>query len=195
MTRILIFALLLFQPLFQQSAEQSAQQPAQKQSRPTDPSDPMPPPNMDYFVGAWTFEWNVPESPLGPAGKFKGKETYKKLDNGAYESEIEGEGPAGAFKGRATTTYNEKERLVSRSETGLFGVQMTKNGPIGGDLGGYYTIFWETQPIKKGGKTVKLKGKTLMLSPTNYRLQVQISVDGGPYTNFGNPWFRKVEGK
>jgi hypothetical protein len=26
-------------------------------------------------------------------------------------------------------------------------------------------------------------------------LQVQISVDGGPYTNFGNPWFRKTESK
>ncbi|HKC88075.1 MAG TPA: hypothetical protein VKG02_18970, partial [Blastocatellia bacterium] len=36
--------------------QQSAQQP----SRPTDPGDPMPPPNMDYFVGSWTFEWNVP---------------------------------------------------------------------------------------------------------------------------------------
>jgi len=32
-----------------------------------------------------------------------------------------------------------------------------------------------------------------MLSPANYRLQMQISVDGGPYTNFGNPWFRRVE--
>ena len=155
----------------------------------------MPPPNMDYFVGAWTFEWNVPESPLGPAGKFKGKETYKKTANGAYESELEGDGPAGAFKGRATTSYNEKDKQVTRSETGLFGVAITRTGPIGGDLGGYYTIFWETQPIKKGGKTIKLKGKTLMLSPANYRLQVQISVDDGPYTNFGNPWFRKSEGK
>jgi hypothetical protein len=171
MIRILILALLLFQPFVQQSAEQSAQQPVQKQSRPTDPSDPMPPPNMDYFVGAWTFEWNVPESPLGPAGKIKGKETYRKINASTYESEIEGEGPAGAFKGRATTV------------------------PIGGDLGGYYTIFWESEPIKKGGKTIKLKGKTLMLSPAHYRLQVQISVDGGPYTNFGNPWFRKTESK
>jgi hypothetical protein len=187
MIRILIFALLLFQPLFQQSTQQP--------SRPTDPRDPMPPPNMDYFVGAWAFEWNVPESPLGPAGKYKGKETYKKINATTYESEIEGEGPAGAFKGRATTTYNEKEKLVTRSETGLFGVSLTKSGPIGGDLGGYYTIFWETPPIKKGGKTMKLKGKTLMLSPANYRLQVQISVDGGPYTNFGNPWFRKIESK
>jgi hypothetical protein len=182
MTYILIFALLLIPSSLQQS-------------RPTDPSDPMPPPNMDYFLGAWSFEWNVPESPLGPAGKFKGKETYRKLADGSYESEIVGEGPAGTIKGRAVTVYNEKEKLVTRSETGLFGVPLKKVGPIGGDLGGYYTIFWETEPIKKGGKTVRIKGKTLMLSPANYRVQMQISVDGGPYTNFGNPWFRKTDGK
>lgn len=167
----------------------------QQPSRPTDPTDPMPPPDMDYFLGAWTFEWNVPESPLGPAGKIKGKETYRKIQGTAYESEIEGEGPTGAFKGRATTSYNEKEKLVTRSETGLFGVMQTKTGPIGGDLGGYYTIYWESAPIKKNGRTIKLKGKTLMLSPAHYRLQVQISVDGGPWTNFGSPWFRKVDAK
>ena len=156
----------------------------------------MPPPDMDYFVGAWSFEWNVPESPLGPAGKFRGTEVYKKVANStAYESVIEGEGPEGPFKGHATTSYNVKEKLVTRMETGLFGVSLTKSGPVGGDLGGYYTIFWESAPIKKQGKTVKLKGKTLMLSPANYRLQVQISVDGGPYTNFGNPWFHKIESK
>lgn len=155
----------------------------------------MPPPNLDYFLGSWSFEWNVPESPFGPAGKIKGTETYKKAaSRSTYESEIIGEGPSGAFKGKATTVYSEKERLVSRSETGVFGALAMKNGQIGGDLGGYYTIFWETAPIKKNGKTIKLKGKTLMLSPAHYRLTVQISVDGGPYTNFGNPWFRKAEG-
>jgi len=182
----MISALILLLFLFQQ--------PSQQPSRPTEPTDPMPPPNMDYFVGTWTFDWNVPESPLGLAGKIKGKETYKKAGAAIYESEIEGDGPAGVFKGHATLVYNEKDRQVTRTETGIFGnVQLKKTGPIGGDLGGYYTIFWETDPIKKDGKTIKLKGKTLMLSPANYRLQVQISVDGGPYTNFGNPWFRKAE--
>src|SRR5512138_257196 len=111
MIRMLIFALLFCQPIMRPSAQQTAQQP----SRPTEPTDAMPPPNMDYFVGAWTFEWNVPESPLGPAGKIKGTETYKKIPNSsAYESEIVGEGPAGSFKGKATTSYNEKEKLVTR---------------------------------------------------------------------------------
>jgi hypothetical protein len=155
----------------------------------------MPPPNMDYFVGSWSFEWNVPESPLGPAGKIKGIETYRKNKDGIYESDIEGEGPLGVFKGRSTTVYDEKERSVTRSEKGFFGVPLVKRGPIGGDLGGYYTIFWEAAPVKKDGKTIRLKGKTQMLSPAHYRLLVQISVDGGPYTNFGNPWFRKTEGK
>src|SRR5436190_18193791 len=118
------------------------QQKAQQQSRPTEPSDPMPPPNMDYFLGTWAFDWNVPESPLGPAGKLKGTETYKKLANGSYESEIKGEGPLGAISGRATLTYNEKDKQVTRSESGLFNLSMIKKGTIGGDLGGYYTNFW-----------------------------------------------------
>ena len=182
MISILLMALLLFQSVPQQP------------SRPTEPTDQMPLPNLDYFVGAWTFEWNVPESPLGPAGKLKGKETYKKIAAGKYESTIEGEGPTGAIKGSASTDYNEKQKQVTRSETGLFGNQMLKkNGPIGGDLGGYYTIFWETEPIRKNGKTIKLKGKTMLLSPAHYRLLVMISVDDGPYTNFGSPWFRKAE--
>ncbi len=179
----IILALLLFQ--------QTPQQP----SRPTEPTDEMPPPNMDYFLGAWEFDWNVPESPLGPAGKLKGKETFKKINAAKYESIIEGESPLGGVKGRATTEYDEKAKTVTRRVTGLFGVSTVMTGPIGGDLGGYYTIHWESAPIKKEGKTVKLKGKTQMLSPAHYRVLIQISVDGGPYTNFGNPWFRRVDAK
>ena len=168
----------------------------QQASRPTQPTDPMPPPNMDYFVGSWSFDWNVPDSPLGPAGKMKGVETYKKILNGAaYESEISGEGPQGPFTARAITAYNEKEKMVTRFETDSLGTSLTKSGPIGGDLGGYYSIFWEAAPVKKDGKTIRLHGRTLMLSPAHYRVQVQISVDGGPFTNLGSPWYQKLEAK
>lgn len=66
--------ILIFVMLILAAGQQSGQQP----SRPTSPDDPMPPPDMDYFVGTWSFDWNVPESPLSPAGKIKGTETYRK---------------------------------------------------------------------------------------------------------------------
>jgi hypothetical protein len=172
------------------------QQPNQQQTRPTDPSDPMPPPNLDYFIGTWSFDWNLPESPLGPGGKLKGTETYRKiLGASVYESDLEAEGPQGPVKIRALTSYNEAEKKVTRFEADNSGMSSLKSGPIGGDLGGYYTIFWESSPIKRGNHVVKLKGKTQMLSPAHFRLLVEISVDGGPYTSLGNPWFRKVEAK
>jgi len=177
---MIVLFLLLF--LFQQ------QQPG----RPTNPGDPMPEPNLDYFLGTWTFDWTTPETPLGPGGKFKGKETYKKIFNGnAYESVITGESPEGPFEARAIISHNKKERTVTRYEVDSLGMSTAKTGPVGGDLGGYYTIFWEASPIVKNGKTIRLKGKTLMLSPANYRVQMQISVDGGPWQNLGSPWYRK----
>jgi hypothetical protein len=166
----------------------------QQPDRPTEPTDPMPPPNLDYFIGTWSFDWNVPESALGPGGKMKGTETYKKILGGqTYESDIRGEGPEGPFQGRAVTRYDEKEKIVTRYEIFSYGLSAFKSGSIGGDLGGYYTIYWESAPIKRNGHTIKLKGKTQMLSPANYRLQLEMSVDDGPFTSLGNPWFRKTD--
>src|SRR5205809_3773858 len=124
----------------------------------------------------------------------KGTETYKKILRGQrYQSEIQGDGPEGPFQGRAITSYDEKEKLVSRYEIFSYGVSALKSGTIGGDLGGYYTIYWESAPIKKNGKSIKLKGKTQMLSPAHYRVLMEISVDDGPYTSLGSPWFKKVD--
>ena len=41
--------------------------------RPTETTDKVPLFDFDtYFVGKWTFEWSMPESPLGPAGPYSG---------------------------------------------------------------------------------------------------------------------------
>jgi len=45
--------------------------------RPTQSDDPLPPFNFDdYFLGKWTFEWDVPEGPLGPSGRITGTTVY-----------------------------------------------------------------------------------------------------------------------
>ncbi len=42
--------------------------------RPTDSDDKVPTFDFDeYFLGKWTFEWSMPETPLGPAGQYAGR--------------------------------------------------------------------------------------------------------------------------
>ena len=41
------------------------------------------------------------------------------------------------------------------------------------------------------GKTVRIKNAMRLVSPIRYRNQASVSVDGGPFVNYGNPWFEK----
>src|SRR5436190_21136446 len=55
--------------------------------RPTKVGDELPPLDFDeYFLGKWTFEWDVPDGPLGPSGRITGTTIYKPLDGRFYEA-------------------------------------------------------------------------------------------------------------
>ena len=160
--------------------------------RPTQSDDPVPLLDFDaYFLGKWTFEWSMPETALGPAGDFTGTTTYTKLKDGAYEAVTEGQGPAGAFTVREAITYDREKKTVARQITDSRGYSRMESGPVGGDLGGIYNLHFESSPFTQGGKTIRLKQTLRLLSPLAYRVATSISVDGGPFTNLGNPWWRK----
>lgn len=161
--------------------------------RPTKKDDVLPTLNFEqYFTGKWTFEWDVPDSPLGQGGRITGSETYKPgVDGRFFESEYEAKGPDGPFKGRATMIYHADNKVVVRHETDSRGFSILKSGNVGGDLGGYYTIYYESAPFTYNGKVLRLRTTTQLLSPVHYKIRAQLSVDGGPFVNFGNPWFRK----
>ena len=65
--------------------------------RPTQETDKVPVFDFDYFVGKWTFEWEVPEGPLGPGGTIKGTTTYRKIDDTFYEADTDATGPTGSY--------------------------------------------------------------------------------------------------
>ena len=90
-------------------------------------------------------------------------------------------------------------------ESGPFGSHLTKcvvydagftllqPGPVGGDLGGYYSQFWETpEPIQYNDSQFLIKGRSCYVSPAAYRVNQEISVDGEPFINFGVMWYTKV---
>lgn len=161
--------------------------------RPTEAGDEVPTFDYDaYFPGVWTFEWRVPDSPLGPGGLIRGSETFEPGGDGRhYRATVEAEGPDGPFTTQSTIIYLAGQRAFVRQDADSRGFAMLRAGRIGGDLGGFYTIHYETAPFQAHGQEVRLRMTTRLVSPVNYRVESRISVDGGPFTNFGNAWWRK----
>jgi hypothetical protein len=161
--------------------------------RPTESGDQVPLLDFDsYFIGTWTFEWSMPETPLGPPGDYSGTTVYSKVDGRFYEAVTEGKGPAGPFSVRELIAYHRENKTVARQITDSRGIGRMEFGAVGGDLGGIYNLHFESAPFTAGGKTIRLKNTVRLLSPLSYRVASSISVDGGPFTNLGNPWWRRT---
>lgn len=161
--------------------------------RATDSNDKVPLFDFDtYFLGKWTFEWSMPETPLGPAGPYSGTTTVSKVNETFYEALTEGEGPNGAFTIREVIAYHKDNKMLARHVTDSRGFSYLQFGPVGGDLGGIYNVHFESAPFTVNGKSVRVRNAMHLLSPLNYRVASSISVDGGAFTNLGTPWWRKA---
>ena len=71
------------------------------------------------------------------------------------------------------------------------GFSVFQYGPLGGDLGGYYSTFSETPEISYNDHTFVMKGRSYYVSPTAYRVNQQVSFDGEEFFNFGIMWLTK----
>jgi hypothetical protein len=160
--------------------------------RPTRPTDEVPLLDFEgYFTGAWDFEWTVPDSPLGPAGPVSGTTTYRPLGNSVFEAESKAEGPAGPFTVTERIEYRKEQKSLTKQVTDSRGFSYTAKASVAGDLGGIYYIIYESDPFTVGGRSIRLREQIRLLSPFNYRVAMTIGVDGGAFSNYGNPWWRK----
>lgn len=190
---LLVATMLLPQVAFSQSRQARPQGQIPDRGRPTERGDAVPLFDYDaYFPGTWEFEWRVPESPLGLGGTIEGTEVFSSSADGRYyTSHIEARGPDGDFTTDSRIIYLADQKAFSRYEVDSRGFELFKAGRIGGDLGGFYTVHYETSPFKAGGQQVQLRMTTRLVSPVNYRVESRISINGGPFTNFGNAWWTK----
>jgi hypothetical protein len=160
--------------------------------RPTRPDDQQPLFDFEeYFPGTWKFEWDVPEGILGPSGTIKGTVVYKRIDGPFFEATTAASGPSGQFTIKETIAYRKEGKTVARWLTDSRGFTYQQLAAVGGDLGGYFNIYYEGAPFSFKGKTVRIKNGLRLVSPIRYRNQASVSVDGGPFVNYGNPWFEK----
>ena len=126
MTRTRISSRSLALALMLSAVPAAAQQPpAQPQTprsqmpdlgRPTKSSDTLPLFNFEgYFLGKWTFEWDVPDSALGPAGTITGTTTYTKVDDTFYLATTEATGPGGPITIKETFGYKKDNKAIARA--------------------------------------------------------------------------------
>ena len=160
--------------------------------RPTKPTDEQPPFNFaGYFVGKWTFEWDAPDGPLGPSGAIKGSVVYKQLDGPFFEATTTAAGPDGPLTIKESIAYRLEGKTATRFVTDSRGFTYMQVASVGGDLGGYFNIYYESSPFTFKGKTIRLKNALRLTSPLRYRNSVTVSTDGGPFVNYGTVWFEK----
>ncbi len=175
-------------------AQQRGRQPGATQGGPTSGNEVMPPFDMRYFLGEWEVEWSPPETPLFPGGRYAGTETVTHINQGRFYSiDIQLEGPEGPLTGKGLMVFDSGPygQYLTRYVVFDNGLTLLKPGPIAGDLGGYYSQFWETPAIERNDAKIVIKGRSYLVSPAAYRVNQQISVDDGDFTNFGVVWLTK----
>lgn len=163
--------------------------------RPTRPTDEQPPLNFgDYFVGKWTFEWDAPEGSLGPSGLIKGTVVCRNLDpqtDRFFEATTSATGPAGPFTIKESIAYRQEGKTAVRFVTDSRGMSYAQSAAVGGDLGGYFNLYFESAPFNYKGKTLRIRHAIRTTSPLRYRNIISVSADGGPFQNYGTVWFEK----
>src|SRR6266699_1436696 len=163
-------------------------------NRPTTKSDPNWIFDPDYLLGKWNFDWDAPDTPINSGGKSTGSYTIKRIEDCYYEGTVDAKGPDGPYTAKALIAYNPELKFLTWLETDSRGFSLLRTGRVAGDLGGYFTHHWEVPAFTFKGKVVRLSGTTFFSSPTTFRYRPRISIDGGEFVNYGNPWFTREGG-
>lgn len=154
------------------------------------PPQPQQPQNADYFVGAWTFTWIGRESPVS-AGPRAGTLTYaRKGTSNVLALRAEGKIDGGtAYTETGTAEWNSDKKTMTWVEKLSTGVELRSVGDWSSPIG----IRAESEPLKAGAQTVRVRRLYSILSPQSYMVTEEISVNGGPYQRLGNGRFQKVQ--
>lgn len=157
-----------------------------------------PPFDPRYYLGVWEIEWAPPEIGLVPPGQYTGTETVTYLNSRFLHVDVQLDGEDGnTITGTGTIFYESGlggEALV-RYVVYDAGFSLLQFGPLGGDLGGYYSHHWEVPEFEYNDHTFAIKGRSYFVSPEAYRVNQEVSVDGEEFFNFGIMWLRKDTGQ
>lgn len=147
---------------------------------------PMPKPTAEhaklgYFVGKWTMEATLKDSPMGPGGKMTSRDKCEWFDgNFAVVCKGDGSGPAGPMKNLGILAYSAEEKAYTYYGVDNSGmVQMTvPRGTVEGDTWTY------TDESKMGDRMVKSRYVIKQVSANSYTFKWEAQGDDGKWSTF-----------
>ena len=187
MRRLLALLLLTVTlPAVPIAAQEPPPQPAGRKPR-VSPPQPQQAQGLDYFIGEWTFTWVGRESPI-TAGPREGVLTYARKGTTAMASRAEGRIDGGAaFTETGTAEWNAEKKTLTLVERLSTGVELRSIGDWSSPIG----IRAESEPVKAGSQTIRVRRLYSILSAQSFRVTEEISVNGGPYQRLGDGRFIK----
>ena len=168
------------------ASQEPPPQPAGRKPR-VSPPQPQQAQGLDYFIGDWTFTWVGRESPI-TAGPREGTLTYAR--KGATGMALRAEGTidgGAAFTETGTAEWNADKKTMTWVERLSTGVELRSIGDWSSPIG----IRAESEPVKAGSQTIRVRRLYSILSAQSYRVTEEISVNGGAYQRLGDGRFLK----
>ena len=152
------------------------------------PAAPKPTPEhekLGYFVGKWTMEGEMKESPMGPGGKLTSKDNCQWFEGKfAVVCNSTGTSPMGPTKALGILSYSADEKAYTYYGVDNSGMtQVTV--PRGTHEGDTWTYNDES---KMGGKAVKQRYTIKEVSANEYTFKFEMQGDDGK-------WIEVVSGK
>lgn len=137
---------------------------------------------LGYFLGQWSSEAEMKQSPFGPAGKMSFKERNEWFPGGFFVvSHSSMKGPMGEGTGLAIMGYDADTKAYTYTAINSMGMAETSKGTVQGD-----TWNW-TSEYKVAGKPVKTRFMIKELPPNSYSYKWELME--------GKTWTTIMEGK
>jgi hypothetical protein len=133
---------------------------------------------LGYFVGKWTSEGEMKESPFGPGGKVTATDNCEWFEGRfAVVCRSEGKGPTGPTKGIGIMGYNADQKVYT-----YYGIDNTAmvmasvpHGTVQGDTWTY------TDESMMGGQKMKSRFVIKTQSPTSYSFTWEMQGSDGKW--------------
>ncbi len=140
---------------------------------------------LGYFVGEWSSDGKMNESPFGPGGPMMSNDTCEWFEGKfAVVCHYDGKGPMGPMKGLGILSYNPMEKVYTYYGVDNSGQTMVTvpRGTVAGDTWTY------NDESKMGDMTMKTRYVIKELSKDAYSFKWEMQGDSGT-------WSTVAEGK